>query len=440
MLRTTPDGVYNFLKYNRFIMADQHYNVLIIGGGTAGIMTAAQLLNARKSLKVGIVEPSEKHYYQPAWTLVGAGDYDFKKTERDEKDYIPKGADWIKDRASRILPEENEVRTESGGAYTYDYLLVAPGVKMDLDALPGLKEALEKDIVCSNYVDPQQTWRQLQRFKGGQALFTQVHGAIKCGGAPQKAAYLADDYFRKSGVRDKTTMVYAVPGSVVFGVSPYKETIEEVVKRKEFVTRFFYKLLRIDAERKVARYALMKPEEEQGADDPQKMEEHKLESGEVEIPFDFMHLAPPQSPPAFVQESVLAIQDGPGKGFLDVDIHTLQHKQFANVFGAGDSANLPTAKTGAAVRKQVPVLVQNILNLMDEKVLGPDTYEGYSSCPLVTGYGKMVLAEFKYDNVRDSDPLLSKFVDTSKEQYSMWLLKKYGLPFLYWNRMLKGKM
>jgi len=421
-------------------MADQHYEVLIIGGGTAGIMTAAQLLKERRALKVGIIEPSEKHYYQPAWTLVGAGDYDFKKTERQERDFIPKGADWIKDRAVEMAPDNNEVRTEKGTSYTYDYLLVAPGLKMDLDALPGLREALDKDLVCSNYVDPQQTWRQLKQFQGGQALFTQVHAAIKCGGAPQKMAYLADDFFRKNDIRDKVKMVFAVPGSVVFGVSPYKETIQKVVKRKKIVTRFFHNLESIDAERKVAVYSLMKPEVKQGEDDPEKIEETHLDNSKVEIPFNFMHLAPPQSPPEFVQKSALAIGDGPGKGFLDVDIHTMQHKQFKNVFGAGDSAHLPTAKTGAAVRKQVPVIVQNILHLIDGKNIGPDTYEGYSSCPLVTGYGKMVLAEFKYDNVRDSDPLLSKFVDTSKEKYSMWLLKKYGLPFLYWNFMLKGRM
>jgi sulfide:quinone oxidoreductase len=133
------------------------------------------------------------------------------------------------------------------------------------------------------------------------------------------------------------------------------------------------------------------------------------------------------------------MQDGPAKGWVDVDINTLQHKRFANIFSLGDVAALPTGKTGAAVRKQAPVVVGNILNLIKSNQLGKESYSGYSSCPLVTGYGKMVLAEFKYDNIRDSDPLISKFVDTTKEQYSMWLLKKYGLPFLYWNLMLRGK-
>jgi sulfide:quinone oxidoreductase len=153
-----------------------------------------------------------------------------------------------------------------------------------------------------------------------------------------------------------------------------------------------------------------------------------------------LHLAPPQSAPDFIKNSPLAHQEGPSKGWLNVDINSLQHNVYPNVFGLGDAAALPTAKTGAAIRKQAPVVVANLLHLIANESKIDKGYEGYSSCPLVTGYGKMVLAEFKYNNVRDSDPLLSKMVDTTKEQWSMWILKKYGLPYLYWNKMMKGTM
>ena len=152
-----------------------------------------------------------------------------------------------------------------------------------------------------------------------------------------------------------------------------------------------------------------------------------------------LHLAPPQSAPDFVKQSPFAVKEGPSAGWMSVDKGTLQSTEFANVYGLGDVVNVPTAKTGAAIRKQAPVVVKHILAGLSNSQAS-DTYEGYSSCPLVTGYGKMVLAEFKYDNVRDSDPFLTKFVDTAKEQWSMWILKKYGLPWLYWNRMMKGKM
>ncbi len=131
--------------------------------------------------------------------------------------------------------------------------------------------------------------------------------------------------------------------------------------------------------------------------------------------------------------------EGPNKGWLEVNIHKLNHPKFLNVYGIGDSAALPTAKTGAAIRKQAPVVVEQI-RAAEAHTTSPLEYQGYSSCPLVTGYGKMLLAEFKYDNVRDSDPLISTFVDTTKESWLMWILKKYGLPCLYWNQMLRGKM
>ncbi len=415
----------------------KHFNVLIIGGGTAGLMTAAQLRNKDKTVSIGLLEPSEKHWYQPAWTLVGAGTYDMQKTVRPEKDYIPNNVEWIKEYAEKFDPENNKVITKNGNEYTYDFLVVAPGIQINLDGIKGLKESIGKNGVCSNYVDPEYTWEVLQNFKGGNAIFTQPTTPIKCGGAPQKIMYLADEYFRKTGVRDKSQIIFATPGSVIFGVSPFKEELERIVQRKGIITKFFYVLTEIEDDKKIAHFKLAQSGYNACVinEIPEIQEQIEGEM-QVKIPFEMLHLAPPQSAPDFVRNSPLANADG----WLDVDINTLQHKKYPNIFGLGDVAALPTAKTGAAVRKQAPVVVGNILHLLKDNKLGTEKYEGYSSCPLVTGYGKMLLAEFKYNNVRDSDPLLSKFVDTSKERWSMWILKKYGLPYLYWNKMLRGKM
>ncbi|HCQ29712.1 MAG TPA: pyridine nucleotide-disulfide oxidoreductase [Flavobacteriales bacterium] len=415
----------------------KHYNILIIGGGTAGIMTAAQLRNKDKNISIGLIEPSEKHWYQPAWTLVGAGTYDMKKTVRPEKDFIPEKVDWIKKYADKFDPENNKVITKDGEEYTYDYLVVAPGIQINLDGIKGLKESIGKNGVCSNYVDPEYTWKVLQEFKGGNAIFTQPTTPIKCGGAPQKIMYLADEYFRKTGVRDKSQIIFATPGSVIFGVSPFKEELERIVQKKGIITKFNYVLTEIEGDKKIAHFKLAQSGDNACVINEMPEIQEQVEGDmQVKIPFEMLHLAPPQSTPDFVRNSPLANADG----WLDVDINTLQHKKYPNIFGLGDVAALPTAKTGAAVRKQAPVVVGNILHLMKDHKLGDKKYEGYSSCPLVTGYGKMLLAEFKYNNVRDSDPLLSKFVDTSKERWSMWILKKYGLPYLYWNKMLRGKM
>lgn len=418
-----------------------HYQVIIVGGGTGGIMTAAQLKLKRPKTSVAIIEPSDEHVYQPAWTLVGAGTYDYDDTIRPEKEQIPKDVDWVKDFATTFDAKKNRVSTKSSGDFTYDYLILTPGIQMDLDALPGLKDALGKDGVCSNYTDPEYTWEVLKNFKGGNAVFTQPATPIKCGGAPQKIMYLAEHYLRKHGLREISNVVYATPGSVIFGVKEFAETLDKIISERDIKFKPYYVPSRIDASTKTIYFKCTNPAENGCAipeDNP--MNERMEANNIIAMPYDMLHLAPPQSAPDFIKNSPFSLKEGPNKGWLDVDVNTLQHNQYPNVFGLGDSAALPTAKTGAAIRKQAPVVVGNLIHIMDQDGKKKEEYEGYSSCPLVTGYGKMVLAEFKYGNVRDSDPFLSKFVDTTKEQYSMWILKKYGLPYLYWNRMMKGKM
>ncbi|MCC5937655.1 MAG: NAD(P)/FAD-dependent oxidoreductase [Lunatimonas sp.] len=419
----------------------KHYQILIVGGGTAGIMVAARLKRADKNLSIGLIEPSEEHYYQPAWTLVGAGTYEMKDTVRREADYIPKGVDWIQDYAESIDPESRQVGTRRSGAFSYDYLVVAPGLVMDLDGIPGLRESLGKDGVCSNYTDPEYTFEVLKNFKGGNAVFTQPATPIKCGGAPQKIMYLAEDYFRKNGLREKTNVVFATPGTVIFGVKDFANTLNRIIQERDIIFKPYYTPVKIDPAKKVIHFVFNKTGINScvGTEDS-RIQEEVIGDTEIIIPYDMLHLAPPQKAPDFISKSPLAHQSGPSKGWVNVNINTLQHHDFPNIFALGDVAALPTAKTGAAIRKQAPVVAENLLAMIKRNALSSKRYEGYSSCPLVTGYGKMVLAEFKYDNVRDSDPFLSKLMDTSKEQYAMWILKKYGLPYLYWNQMLRGKM
>ena len=409
-----------------------HYSVLIIGGGTAGIMVAAQMKKKHQNWDIAIVEPADDHFYQAAWTLVGAHSYSYEETRRPMKKLIPKGVTWLKEYAATFNPESSSITTEEGNEYSYDFLVVAPGIKIAPELVEGLPEAMDKGMVCSNYTDPKHTWAVLQRFQGGTALFTQPTTPIKCGGAPQKIMYLADDYFRKSGKRNNSEIVYATPGSVIFGVPEIKKTLMEVVDRKDINLRFGYKLVGVDAQERIAWYEMADHAHEYN---------HKnipiIEDGErTGIKFDMMHLAPPQTAPDFIRNSPLAND----AGWLSVDKGTMQHTAYKNIFGLGDAAGLPTAKTGAAIRKQVPVVVENIDRLMAARDLSPDTYNGYSSCPLVTGYGKMVLAEFDYEKNFIPDPKLKRLLvfDSSKESFQLWVLKKYILPHLYWNRMMKG--
>ncbi|MFH1303757.1 MAG: FAD/NAD(P)-binding oxidoreductase [Planctomycetota bacterium] len=392
-----------------------HHQVVIVGGGTAGITVAARLTKGWfNETDVAIIDPSDSHYYQPAWTLVGAGTFRKEATRRDEASVIPPKATWIQDAVVEFEPKQNRVKTRDGRTIEYDFLVVCAGIQINWDAIKGLKESLGKDGVCSNYSFESvgSTWDNIRNFKGGTAIFTQPVTGIKCGGAPQKICYLADDHFRKQGVREKSHVIFASGGSNIFAVEKYRTILEGVIKRKEIDTRFNHSLVAISADTREAIF-------------------ENTETGEeVSIHYDMIHVTPPMGPPAFIAQSPLADE----KGWVDVDKHTLQHVRYPNVFALGDSSNLPTSKTGAAIRKQAPALVKNLQALIAGKPL-PAAYNGYTSCPLVTGYGKLVLAEFDYDKHPDETFPFNQ----AKERWSMWLLKKYMLPVLYWKGMLKGR-
>jgi sulfide:quinone oxidoreductase len=390
-----------------------HYQILILGGGTAGITVAAQLRRKLKDFDLAIIEPSTKHYYQPLWTLVGAGVFPKEQSERDESAFIPKGADWIQDYVAELQPEQNRVVTRSGRRITYDYLVIALGIQVDWNKIPGLAEGVGTNQICSNYSYQQvdYTWECVSKFKGGTALFTMPNTAVKCGGAPQKIMYLADDHFRKSSVRDKSNVIFASGQGALFAVEKYRKTLEKVAARKSIDIRLKHNLVEIKPNQKEAIF------------------EHLDTKERVTIPFDMIHVTPPMSAPDLIKSSILAN----AAGWVEVDKYTLQHPRFLNVFPIGDCSGLPTSKTGAAIRKQAPVLVKNLISAIQGKSLEAK-YDGYTSCPLVTGYGKLVLAEFDYEG----KPAETFPFDQSKERLSMYLLKAYALPRLYWHGMLRG--
>lgn len=415
-----------------------HYQILIIGGGSAGIMTAAQLSKKNSNISIAIIEPSEKHYYQPAFTLVGAGTFNYDKTVRPTANYIPIGTTWIKDFATVLNPEENSVSTQKSGEITYDLLVVAPGLVNNLDGIEGLREGIESGVVCSNYVDPKKTWELLQKFNGGNAVFTQPTTPIKCGGAPQKTAYLSADYFKKRGISNKTNVVFATPGSVIFGVKIIADALMKVIGGYNIHLKTFYAPIKIDSIKKIIYFKEVSTGENKCIVNENNILKEVHTGNEImEIPFDFLHLAPPQQAPDFVRNSIL-VNDA---GWMDVNHNSMQSNKFANIFGLGDVAALPTAKTGAAIRKQVPVVVDNLLKMIAKQEPNNKSYDGYSSCPLVTGYGKMVLAEFNYKNEFTPDPKLRQMLlfSSEKPHWRLWILKKYMLPYLYWNKMMKGE-
>lgn len=399
----------------------EHHRIVIVGGGSAGISVAARLSRSLKQEGIAIIEPSSVHYYQPLWTLVGGGVFKKETTRRNERNLLPRGATWIQESVTELCPQENNVVTDQGRTIEYDYLVLAPGIQLDWQKIKGLEGNLGKDGLCSNYAYEQreQTWQTIHTFSGGQAIFTQPSTPIKCAGAPQKIMYLADETFRKNGVRDKASIRFVSGTGAIFSVKEYSNTLLKVIARKGIETTFKHELVEVRPASKEAVFVNL--------DD----------KSEVVLHYDMLHITPPMSAPDFVKRSTLANAEGPLKGWVKVDKRTLQNPDYPNVFALGDAAGLPTSKTGAAVRKQAPVVAHNVLEMM-RIVEGPrfNSYDGYTSCPLVTGYGKLVMAEFDYDLKRkETFPF-----NQNKERLSMYLLKAYGLPLMYWHGMLKGRM
>ncbi|MBL7696911.1 MAG: NAD(P)/FAD-dependent oxidoreductase [Chitinophagaceae bacterium] len=394
------------------------HQIVIVGGGNAGISVAAQLLRKRKTLDIAIIEPSTKHYYQPAWTLVGSGIFDVSKTVREEKKVMPKHVTWIKDKVFTFAPYANRIDLENGNRVSYDYLIVAAGIQLNWNAIEGLEQSLGSNNVCSNYSFKYApyTFECIRNFKGGNAIFHNPETPVKCGGAPQKIMYMAADYFRRNGSLGNANIQFWSGGSRLFAIPEYEKTLLQICDRDNIGLHFHTKLVGINGAEKLAKFV--------GIGEENKDQEYTVR-------FDMLHVTPPQSAPDFIRFSPLA----DSAGWVDVDKHTLRHRRFPDIFSLGDCAGLPTSKTGAAIRKQAPVVVENILSALQNKPVTA-MYNGYTSCPIATGYGKLMLAEFDYDNKRqETFPF-----DQSRERWSMFQLKRYVLPWLYWNRILPGKM
>ena len=396
--------------------SEGRHKVLIVGGGSAGLTLAARL--RRSGLPdVAVLEPSASHYYQPLWTLVGGGRAPQRAFVRPQSRVMPKGVTWIQGAATAVDPAAQRVTTESGQVLGYDYLVMAPGLQLNFDQVPGLAQTLGERGVSSNYrydLAPR-TWEFIRGLRSGTALFTMPPGPVKCAGAPQKIAYLAADWWRSQGVLDRIRVILVLPTAVMFSQPDWAKVLTGIAAGYGIEVRLESQLTEVDGD---ARRAVI---------------EDTRAGTKEEIGYDLLHVTPPQSAPDWVKSSPLADPASPF-GYVAADKHTLRHPQWPNVFALGDVASLPTSKTGAAIRKQSPVVAANLLAAMQGG--GTRSYDGYTSCPLVTSRNKLLLAEFNYDLERT--PSLP-FINTLKPRRDMYLLKRYGLPALYWQGMLKGR-
>ncbi len=400
--------------------ADASYDIVIVGGGAAGLAVAASLKSRKSSLDIAVIDPADIHYYQPGWTMVGGGIFEASDTAKTMSSLIPRGVTWIKSAVAAFEPKDDAVILDGCRVVKYKRLIVAPGLKLAWDRVEGLEATLGKNGVTSNYrydLAPY-TWNLVKNMKEGRAIFTQPPMPIKCAGAPQKAMYLSGDHWTRAGVLKDISIDFMNAGGVLFGVKDYVPALEGYVQKYGANLNFFHNLKAIDGDAKKAWFTVAKPD---------------TTPTEVEVEFDMIHVVPPQIAPDFIRVSPLA----DAAGWVDVDQATLRHKTYDNIWSLGDVMNAPNAKTAAAARMQAPVVAQNVVDDINGRSATAQ-YNGYGSCPLTVERGKIVLAEFGYGGA-----LLPSFpkavIDGTKPSRLAWWLKESFLPPFYWKGMLKGR-
>jgi sulfide:quinone oxidoreductase len=259
-------------------------------------------------------------------------------------------------------------------------------------------------------------------------VFTNTYTKIKCGGAPKKICLMADDYLRKRNLRRKFNIEFYANQVELMKPKTFGDRLATIFAEREIKVNFKHRLVAVDsAARKALFEVLPKPS---GSPVPP---DAKFEK--VTVDFDFLHMVPPMSAPDFVKNSVLADTSSPG-GWVKVDKETLIHPKYKNIISFGDVAGLPTSKTGAAIRRQAPIAAANLLALIEGKEVRGN-YNGYSACPIITEYGKVLMCEFGYeDKLMPTIPWL----DPAVERAMWWTLKVHGLKPMYFHGMLKGRV
>ena len=438
--------------------SDAKGKILIVGGGLAGIATAARLSSSLSNPDITIIEPNPNSVsYQPGQTLIGAGVWEKSDIVYNTKDFVPSGVKMIKDKAKEFDPENNKVMTEGGETISYDYLIIATGLVLDYGMIKGLEgvgtsseanpeisQKIGKNGVHSIYYadGAVNTWKGMQELiteaksgKNLKALFTHPNTPIKCGGAPKKIMYLTDARLREAGVRDNVELSFYPNGGSMFGVPEYHNAIVKQFEERDMKWEYKNNLIEIDVNTKKAIFEkrwLEKGEYDEDIEDYEMIPMSK----KVERDYDFIHVTPPMRAPDAVKNSSLAWQKGSAAkgGWVELNKETLQHTRYSNVFGLGDVAGIPMGKTGGSARKQYGVVVENLISLMEGKELKAK-YAGYTVCPLITGIGTVMLAEFDWTK----KPTPSFPLDPSVERYIWWLLKVYALKPMTVYGMLSGR-
>ncbi len=398
--------------------------IVIAGSGLGGIAVANRLSQLLDGAKITIIDRKEEHNYQPGYTLVATGVWPVSKVRDRNADYLPAGIEWVKDMVASFDPLANTVVTATGQRIPYDFLVVATGVHLDYAQITGMDvSAIGREGLTSVYPSPQAaqaTWAVMESFaaKGGNAVMTLPATPLKCAGAPLKMTFMLRDRLARAGTLGVSQIKFESALSNVFGVKVVNDNVLARWQTLGVDVAFSRKLTAIDIGARRATFASPEGETQ-------------------ELPYDFIHVVPPTRAPDVVKNSELAWKTGPfaAGGWLEVDKSTLQHRRFPNVFGIGDINGTPRGKTAATVKKSAPVVAHNLMEVIAGRQAN-ESFDGYTSCPLITREGSAMLIEFDYEG--RLTPTLPA-IEPLQDSFFAWLMKVRMLKPAY-QAVLKGRV
>ncbi len=398
-------------------MSNELKHLVILGGGTAGTMVANRMAK-RLSLKewqVTLVDPSSAHLYQPGLLFLPFGSTDEGQDVRDRASTLHKKVTWKMARVTRVDTEKKLVELEDANSIPYDLLVIASGSRIRPDLTEGLATPAYGASIFDFYTLPGAlALRQaLARFESGRIVINIVEMPIKCPVAPLEFTFLADDFFRKKGIRDKVELLYVTPLDGAFTKPVASKLLGGLLEKKGIGLETEFACARVDAERRVI-----------------------VSYDEREVPYDLLVTIPTHSGAAFVEKSGL----GNELAFIPTDPHTLRARGHDDIFVIGDATDVPASKAGSVAHFEAEVLTENLTAIIHGDP--PEmTFDGHANCFVETGDGKALLIDFNYDvePLPGSYPLPLIGPFSLLEESTVNHLGKLAFRWMYWNGLLPGK-
>ena len=390
--------------------------LLILGGGTAGTMMVNKLSEALdpREWHITIVDQNETHYYQPGFLFLPFGIYQPKDVVKPRRDYFPSGVEVIISPITEIQHQSNRVVLGSGKLLPYDFLIIATGSSIHPEETDGMKNGAWQKNIFDFYTFEGATAlaSHLKHWEGGKMVVNIVEMPIKCPVAPLEFSFLADWWFTEQGIRDKVEIEYVTPLPGAFTKPVAAKFLGQFLENKNIRLTTEFSTGRVDTTH------------------------NKIVSwDEREINYDLLITIPTNMGAEVIANSGM----GDDLNFIPTDPHTLQAKNFDNVFVLGDATNLPSSKAGSVAHFQADVLTENFLRIIEGREPKPN-FDGHANCFIESGFGKGILIDFNYD----VEPLPGKFPLPGVGPFSLlqesrmnhW--GKMMFRWVYWNLLLKG--